>query len=143
MSVQEVLSEKAVTLIQLTSFERMSNPLASLRPQYRVSPRTESSDQGYSTMTDRMQGDESECTTSKLVLFFLSLFFSASCYHTLNVLILIIDMLLHIPRYSVSLAKFFNTMLFETKASPTLSLSLSQKNTLAWPRWYMRLFFIS
>ncbi|VIO93667.1 Uncharacterized protein BM_BM10386 [Brugia malayi] len=60
------VKEKAVTLIQLTSFERMSNPLAAVRPQYRVSPRTESSDQGYSTMTDRMQGDESECATSNV-----------------------------------------------------------------------------
>ncbi|VDK74988.1 unnamed protein product [Onchocerca ochengi] len=60
------VKEKAVTLIQLTSFERMSNPVAAVRPQYRVSPRTESSDQGYSTMTDRMQGDESECATSNV-----------------------------------------------------------------------------
>uniref|UniRef100_A0A1I7W3V1 VWFA domain-containing protein n=1 Tax=Loa loa TaxID=7209 RepID=A0A1I7W3V1_LOALO len=60
------VKEKAVALIQLTSFERMSNPLAAVRPQYRVSPRTESSDQGYSTMTDRMQGDESECATSNV-----------------------------------------------------------------------------
>ncbi|CAG9532415.1 unnamed protein product [Cercopithifilaria johnstoni] len=60
------VSEKIVTLVQLTSFERMSNPLTAVRPQYRVSPRTESSDQGYSTMTDRMQGDESECATSNV-----------------------------------------------------------------------------
>ncbi|KAL3993882.1 hypothetical protein ACH3XW_19435 [Acanthocheilonema viteae] len=64
--ISGVVKEKAVALVQLTSFERMSNPLATVRPQYRVSPRTESSDQGYSTMTDRMQGDESECATSNI-----------------------------------------------------------------------------
>ncbi|MCP9259045.1 VWFA and cache domain-containing protein 1 [Dirofilaria immitis] len=61
------VKEQAVALVQLTSFERMSNPLAAVRPQYRVSPRTESSDQGYSTMTDRMQ-DESECATNINIL---------------------------------------------------------------------------
>ncbi|VDK83242.1 unnamed protein product [Litomosoides sigmodontis] len=65
-SVKGTVIKKSVALVQLTSFERMSDPMAAVRPQYRVSPRTESSDQGYSTMTDRMQGDESECATSNV-----------------------------------------------------------------------------
>uniref|UniRef100_A0A914R0F7 PSI domain-containing protein n=1 Tax=Parascaris equorum TaxID=6256 RepID=A0A914R0F7_PAREQ len=56
---------KTMTLIQLASFERASNPPATVRPQYRMSPRTESSDHGYSTMTDRMAGEESECAASR------------------------------------------------------------------------------
>ncbi|MFH4979498.1 hypothetical protein AB6A40_006207 [Gnathostoma spinigerum] len=59
--------EKVVNLIQLASFERISLPnQTTVRPQYRLSPRTESSDHGYSTMTDRNNGDESECATSSI-----------------------------------------------------------------------------
>uniref|UniRef100_F1KQN7 VWFA and cache domain-containing protein 1 n=1 Tax=Ascaris suum TaxID=6253 RepID=F1KQN7_ASCSU len=58
--------DKTMTLIQLASFERASNPPATVRPQYRMSPRTESSDHGYSTMTDRMAGEESECAASSV-----------------------------------------------------------------------------
>ncbi|VDM42025.1 unnamed protein product [Toxocara canis] len=58
--------DKMMTLIQLASFERTSNPPATVRPQYRMSPRTESSDHGYSTMTDRMAGEESECAASSV-----------------------------------------------------------------------------
>lgn len=50
----------AIGVMQLASFERNSIP----RPQYRPGPRTESSDHGYSTMTDRMAGDESERGTT-------------------------------------------------------------------------------
>ncbi|VDM98661.1 unnamed protein product [Thelazia callipaeda] len=71
--------EKAVTFIQLTSFERMTKPLVAARPHYRVSPRTESSDHGYSTMTDRMQGDGSDCATSKLDLILYWIFDELSC----------------------------------------------------------------
>jgi hypothetical protein len=49
---------KSNNTLQLASFER--NSLPTTTAPYHRGPRTESSDHGYSTMTDRMAGDDSE-----------------------------------------------------------------------------------
>uniref|UniRef100_A0A0N5AVC3 VWFA domain-containing protein n=1 Tax=Syphacia muris TaxID=451379 RepID=A0A0N5AVC3_9BILA len=50
----------------LASFEQLSNTRPIVRSQCRPAPRTESSDQGYSTMTDRLGGEESEGASSSI-----------------------------------------------------------------------------